>query len=120
MKTFRYATVPILLLLSHALAAAADDPRFFGTYCGDSTVKHCVKFKYWFFGWRYKTKCRNIQFKNIKAKPNHVSTAKGGLVNGSGSATVEGANIAFVLAGAVTGHGVVRGSATDSPVTVWR
>ncbi len=116
MKRFRYAMVPILLVLGHALAFAVEDPRFFGTYCGDATVKHCVKYKYWFFGWHYGTKCKNIQFKNIKAKLDHVTTAKGGVVNGSGTATVEGDSLAFVLAGAVTGHGLVKGSAT---VTGW-
>ena len=111
-RLLRYTLLACLLPDIGMAAAAPSDSRFFGTYCGDATVRHCVRYRWWLFGWHYGTKCKNIQFRNIRAELKHFQTPQGGLVNGNGSARVEGDQLGFVLAGAVTGRGLVRGSAT--------
>lgn len=99
------------LLLAYAtqtFSAQFNDPRFFGTYCGESQFEVCAKGP---FGIK---KCAKLQLRGIKAKIDHKSTPKGGLIGGAGTASVDGTKIGFVLAGAVLGRGFAKGSVTAS------
>ena len=77
-RLLRYILLVCLLPDIGMVAAAPSDSRFFGTYCGDARVRHCVRYRWWLFGWHYGTKCKNIQFRNIRAKLKHFQTPQGG------------------------------------------
>lgn len=106
---------PGMIALSTA-SADVNDPRFFGTYCGDASVQHCVRYKVKVLGVtvREGRRCEDIELKDIEAKLEHRNTAHGGLVSGQGTVEIEGDRVPFVLAGAVTRKGRARGSATVS------
>lgn len=95
-------------------AASASDPRFFGTYCGDAAVEHCVTVKVKFLGITIDTRtvCKTINLEDIRTKLNYSETVKGGLVHGSGSAKYKDDKVNFAIAGVVVQHGKVKGSAT--------
>ena len=91
------------LLLAYATqtySAQLNDPRFCGTYCGESPSRVCGK---GLFGIE---KCERLQPGGIKAWVDYKSTPKGGVIGGAGSASSEASQIAFALAGAVLGQGL--------------
>ena len=99
------------LLLAYATqtySAQLIDPRFCGTYCGESPSRVCGK---GLFGIE---KCKRLQPGGIKAWVDYKSTPKGGVIGGAGSASSEASQIAFALAGAVLGQGLAKGSLTVS------
>lgn len=112
----RGLTALLIAFAVHAQAASFSDPRFFGTYCGESRFTKCFKYKVYFLGIKVGsgTRCETINLQSVKAKVNHSPTPKGGLISGAGSATVDGTKVGFVLAGAVLGQGFARGSVTVS------
>lgn len=96
------------------LHAAPSDPRFFGTYCGDAEIRHCVKVRVTFLGFTVdeRTECKTLDLRNIRARLDHIETPRGGLITGRATATLEGDALGLVLAGAVVRRGLMRGSAT--------
>lgn len=99
---------------SKGYTAVSSDPRFFGTYCGNAAVEHCVKVKVKFFGITVDTRtvCKTINLTGIRTKLNYTETAKGGIVHGTGSAMHDDDKLNFVIAGVVERRGKVKGSAT--------
>ena len=95
-------------------AATTSDPRFFGTYCGDAAVEHCVTVKVKFLGITIDTRtvCKTINLTDIRTKLNYTETAKGGIVEGSGSAMHDDDKLNFAIAGVIEHRGKVKGSAT--------
>ena len=111
MKT-KLPAIATLFVLWAAPAASegAGDPRFFGTYCGETTMRFCARVGLVF----KRTRCKNVEVRDIEARLGHLATAGGGLVTGEGDARVKGRKASFVLAGAVTAPGRLRGSITVS------
>jgi hypothetical protein len=115
MKKIFCLLICMSFLLSHDLSTAStSDSRFFGTYCGDAPVEHCVTVKVKFLGITVDTRtvCKTVNIEDIKVKLNYRDTVKGGIVNGAGGAMVKGDEMAFVIAGVVVRHGKMKGSAT--------
>lgn len=96
------------------LSDAATDPRFFGSYCGETSIKECVRYKVCFFlGWPCitRTRCETLDIKNIKVTVKYKEAIVNmGLIEGSGTAKINGKNLIFNFGGTVTGYGVARGS----------
>lgn len=99
-----------------ARAQTADDPRFFGRYCGNATIERCVNVRVTFLGITVsrRRECRRLNVRDVDLQVDYTATAHGGLVSGSGRALLDGNEIGVVLAGAVTRRGRVRGSMTVS------
>lgn len=108
-------------LLAVALLGASDtgaeppaDSRFFGTYCGNISIRHCVTVRVTFLGITIdeRRECRTVELRNVRAHLNHLETSQGGLISGRGTAQIDGESTSFVIAGAVLDRGRARGTAT--------
>lgn len=106
--------VVLLFVMAGAATGAPVDPRFFGTYCGEADIEHCVTVRVQVLGVTVATRrqCRTIALRRIRARLEHIDTPAGGLVSGHGTAEVDGELARYVLAGTVQHRGLVRGSAT--------
>lgn len=99
-----------LTIFTTSVARAADDPRFFGKYCGQHEERYdvpvCIPFIP-FACWR---ESRHLRL-NVEATVNYIQTPEGdGLLTGDVNATGDGHNVNAILTGAVTGHGRAQGT----------
>jgi hypothetical protein len=96
------------------LSHAATDPRFFGTYCGETSIRECVRYRVCFFlGWPCvtRTRCETLDIRNIKINVTHKEPKENvGLIEGNGTAKVDGKNLVFNFGATVSGYGIARGS----------
>lgn len=97
------------LLFDTSASLAANDARFFGTFCGDETVRACGRVCLTPFGPCF-TRCRDVELADIVVHVQHNESAQGiGSILGTGTATVDGDPLRLNLSGVVTGPGSAKG-----------
>lgn len=90
-----------------APAGAAQDPRFFGDYCGEHTVVVTTTVR--FLGIPIIRNTQRLHF-DVTATLGHVEDrGRNGLIHGQGLAVGEGRRIPFAVAGQVIAPGEARG-----------
>ena len=111
---FRLLCIITLLvpLLSAENLQAADDPRFFGTYCGEAsyTFTYVVQIKMGDLVIGEETRRVDLTLQDIKVHLEYEQSSRGGLIHGRGSGLYEGGRIPFVITGTVTARGIARGN----------
>jgi hypothetical protein len=97
-------------ILSGAQGAfGATDPRFFGTYCGEDTVRACGRICLTPIGPCFR-RCRDVRIEDIFVRVGHKEGAGGtGYILGSGTATVDGDPLKLNVSAVVTGFGRAKG-----------
>lgn len=92
-----------------ALSAGATDPRFFGIYCGDATVRACGKFCLTSWGPCFED-CENVEIESLRISVQYKETpGNPGSILGSGTATVRGKALKLNVSAVVTGFGRAKG-----------
>ena len=90
-------------------ALGATDPRFFGTYCGEDTVRACGRVCLTPIGPCFR-RCRDVRIENILVRVGHKEGPGGtGYILGSGTATVDGNPLKLNVSAVVTGFGRAKG-----------
>jgi hypothetical protein len=93
-----------------SVSLGATDPRFFGTFCGDETVRACGRVCLPPFGYPCFTRCRNVALDDIVIRVQHKeSTAGSGSILGTGTATIDGKPLKLNVSAVVTGFGRAKG-----------
>lgn len=97
------------ILASPSAGVAATDPRFFGTFCGDETVRACGRACLTPIGPCF-TRCRDVALDDIVVRVQYNESAGGvGSILGTGTATVDGKPLKLNVSAIVTGPGRAKG-----------
>ena len=108
MRRLEVASLLMLLLTASLDSSGATDPRFFGTYCGDDTVKACGKWCLTPWGPCF-TRCRDVAIEDVRVSVEYKDMAGRGTILGIGTATVDGKPLKLNVSAVVVGYGQAKG-----------
>jgi hypothetical protein len=108
MRALRVAVV-CGMLASPSVGIAATDPRFFGTFCGDETVRACGRVCLTPIGPCF-NRCRDVALDDIVVRVQYNESAGDvGSILGTGTATIDGKPLKLNVSAVVTGPGRAKG-----------
>jgi hypothetical protein len=107
-RRLELASLLMLLLTASLNSSGATDPRFFGTYCGDDTVKACGKWCLTPWGPCF-TRCRDVAIEDVRVSVEYKEMAGRGTILGTGDATVDGKPLKLNVSAVVVGYGQAKG-----------
>lgn len=98
-----------VIVFTPSAALGATDPRFFGTYCGDDTVRACRRVCLTPWG-PCVNRCRDVALDDIEVRVQYQESLGGiGSILGFGTAVIDGKPLKLNVSAVVTGVGVVKG-----------
>ena len=101
-------------ILPASPARPATDPRFFGFYCGDDTIRACGELCLTPWGPCIR-RCRDVAVENVRVGVQYKETPGAhGSILGSGTAMVDGKALKLSVSAVVTGVGTAKGVVASS------
>lgn len=106
-----------LIWASATPAPAATDARFRGTYCGQTQIRECARYRVCFLGFICSNQehCETLDLRNIRVNVDYrEATPTHGVIEGQGSALVQDEVVKLNFGGVVSGHGTANVSVASN------